>query len=485
MVSERFRKIVLETFPQLQPHPETNRRWFCFFDLLCFGTFFDETFARPHLVIGRSQILGALGLPLTTHTRDFSAQRFLDEVIAKKVIGTFRYGLHEVLGGRSRYAIPNFPKAFKIELEREVYEFHTIADSDKVHLVTGDRWKATTPAILRGADRQEAEALRSPVPEAQRIIDYLNDLPSNIFALKVNRKGRTNGNIAAAIAVAQSLPDERRRIEELRKLRSIVVQPQPFYGPSAKGNCKLAGNTVRVSAQGSAIPGLKNEIKYALIDGWVTFDLRSSQLAIVSKDWGIDGVREWLSNFGNNIWEELCALFPSIPKVPAKAALKRAVYSVCYGAAPDSVRNGLMIGLGLSWADVEPFFGHRFIEEVLLHRRAVQSVVRKARGANDCFGRWLPCSTKLKTVRSVMAQLSQAQEMAFLLPAIELAKKRKDEFKIVLWEHDGFSVHFTRKDRIESESQRIMDAVNERCSKLGYPTRLERKDSPPPIQPTV
>lgn len=84
-----------------------------------------------------------------------------------------------------------------------------------------------------------------------------------------------------------------------------------------------------------------------------------------------------------------------------------------------------------------------------------------------------------------MAQLSQAQEMALLLPAIDLAKKREGEFKIVLWEHDGFSVHFTRKDRIESESQRIMDAVNERCLKLGYPTRLERKDPLPTSKPTV
>lgn len=73
----------------------------------------------------------------------------------------------------------------------------------------------------------------------------------------------------------------------------------------------------------------------------------------------------------------------------------------------------------------------------------------EAKDVLDCFGQTITCTGKAD-VRSVMAQLSQAQEMALLLPAIDLAKKREGEFKIVLWEHDGFSVHFARKDRIES-----------------------------------
>ena len=127
---------------------------------------------------------------------------------------------------------------------------------------------------------------------------------------------------------------------------------------------------------------------------------------------------------------------------------------------------------------VDPEFDHRLIGPVLVERRKRMRKVINGGGAVDCFGRRIACKGR-QDVRSVMAQLSQAQEMKLLLPAIELAKKRADEFTIVLWEHDGFSVHFTRTDRIESESQRITDAVNTECSRLGYPTRLEGKGTPP------
>lgn len=180
----------------------------------------------------------------------------------------------------------------------------------------------------------------------------------------------------------------------------------------------------------------------------------------------------------------MTALFPNIPTSTSKPALKTAVYSVCYGAGTKRSRRELSKGLGASDDAVEPFFHDPFISKVLRHRRLMTKGIIEAKDVRDCFGQTLTCAEK-EDVRSVMAQLSQSQEMALLLPAIDLAKKREGEFKIVLWEHDGFSVHFTRKDRIESESQRITDAVNERCSKLGYPTRLERKDPLPTSRPTV
>lgn len=445
-----------------------RRRWFAFFDLLCFGTFVDSSSERPKKVISRPEIMRAIGLPPATHTRDFVAKRFLDEIVGGKVLGNFRYGEHEVrtFGGNdpvkrlARYAIPNFGP-FKAALEEEVATFHEVDDKDKVHLVSGEPWRPTTPKRLRTYDRADAEAVRSNVPEAQRIIDHLNALPSHLFTKKVK------ANIGAAVGIAITL-DEQHRMDQLTKLHRIASQPQPFYGPSKEQN------TVRIFATNVAIQGLKNVVKYALIDGWTTFDLRSSQLAIVAADWNIPELRDWLSDFNNSIWNELCSLFPSTPKTDSKPVLKDAVYSVCYGGGTKRIRNTLVRGLGLGEAQVQTFLDHRLIAPVLVERRKKMRKIINGGGAVDCFGRRIACKGR-QDVRSVMAQLSQAQEMKLLLPAIELAKKRADEFTIVLWEHDGFSVHFTRKDRIESESQRIIDAVNAECSNRGYPTRLERK----------
>ncbi|MBX3214334.1 MAG: hypothetical protein KF850_20030 [Labilithrix sp.] len=478
VVSKGFRSTVLSTFPLLAQHPDPDRRrrWLCFLDLLCFSTFLESSMKRPRPVISRDEILKAIGLPTSTPSKDFNAESFLDEIVADGVLGNFRYEGHVPdsprTSGRARIAIPNFSKEFRESLEREIASLHLVPEKDRIHLVTGEPWRATTPAQIRNDDRSTATVTRPSIREAQRIVDYLNDLPSNVFAAKVK------ANVARAIEVASKL-EERQRHGELAKLHRIVSQPQPFYGPS-KGE-----RTVRVFAQNVAIQNLKNEVKYALIDGWVTFDLRSSQLAIVSKDWGIDDLRTWLSDFdNNNVWSRLTALFPGIPTSTSKPALKTAVYSVCYGAGKKRIRRELAKGLEVTEDAVEPFFHDPFISKVLRQRRLMTKGIIEAKQVRDCFGQTLTCAGK-EDVRSVMAQLSQAQEMALLLPAIDLAKKREGEFKIVLWEHDGFSVHFTRKDRIESESQRIMDAVNERCSKLGYPTRLERKAPLPTSKPTV
>jgi hypothetical protein len=479
VVSKGFRSVVLSTYPNLAQHPdpERRRRWLCFLDLLCFSTFLESSMKRPRPVISREEILRAIGLPTNASSRMFNAKVFLDEIVANRILGKFNYEEHvpdsPLTKGRARIAFPNFTEGFQDALDHEVSSIHLVPERDRVHLVTGEPWRPTSTARIRKEDLASATTIQPTVRQVRSILDYLNSLPSNVFAMKV----RTN--IAKAIEVASKL-EGRHRQGELAKLHRIVSQPQPFYGPSKEER------TVRVFAQNVAIQNLKNEVKYALIDGWVTFDLRSSQLAIVSKDWeGLDDLRVWLSDFeNNNVWRRLTPLFPSIPTSTSKPALKTAVYSVCYGAEKQRIRRDLADGIGVAPDDVEPFFQDPFIAKVLEQRRLMTKEIIKAKDILDCFGQTIVCTGK-ENVRSVMAQLSQAQEMALLLPAIDLAKKREGEFKIVLWEHDGFSVHFTRKDRTESESKRIIDAVNRHCSKLGYPTRLERKDPIPSSNPTV
>ena len=475
IVSEGFRERLLCSLPILLQHPNERERveWFRFLNLICFGSFVSAS-ETPRMVIPHETIVDAIGRdPSEPFNSGAFIAKFTDNVLPHFVVS-----LHDHRTGKAREVLNDGLGPLKNDLDEELSSFSLIDDSKKVYLVTGERWTPPKARALRERDREVAEREVPKVAAAKRIVAYLNSLKSNLFAAKVN------ANNGSAIEVAKKIDDRRRRRIELKKLHRISVQPQPFYGSP------IDPQTVRVFAKNVSIPNLKNEIKAALIDGWTTFDLKSAQFAIVAKDWRITDLLTELTK-GIDIWKTLTDLYSTLDPVKVKPLLKTAVYSICYGMSRDNVIAELQdafVGLGCSDLDAHiwsmTFVDDAYVVPLFRHRETMIEKVKKDRGAKDCFGQWI-ATTKDVQPRKVLAQLSQAQEMALLLPAIDLAKKREGEFKIVLWEHDGFSVHFTRKDRIESESKKIIDVVNERCSKLGYPTRLERKDPPPSLQPTV
>ena len=468
IVSKGFRGRLLRALPILESHPNHRERieWFRFLNLVCFGCFVDDS-ERPKKVIPHETILEAIGRDPSTPSSEFKSGEFIAR-FNDNVLPRFLVSPHDHRG-MAREVLDDGLHALRKDIENELVSFHSVTDSEKVHLVTGERWTPPKARALRGADRKIAESEVPKVAAAKRIVAYLNALKSNLFAAKVS------ANMERAVEVARGIADPKRRAIELTKLHRIAAQPQPFYGPPTDAH------TVRVFAKNVAIPSLKNEVKAALIDGWTTFDLKSAQFAIVAKDWGMTELHTWLSTPGNDIWKELCDLFTTMSPEKMKPVLKEAVYSICYGMSSENIISRLKDGfvdLGCSDFDAHiramAFIEDAYVVPLFQHRELMSEKVKRDRGAKDCFGQWI-ATTKEVQPRKVLAQLSQAREMQLLLPAIDLATKRKNEFKIALWEHDGFSVHFTRQDRIESESQRIIGAVNAECTRLGYPTRLERK----------
>ena len=181
-------------------------------------------------------------------------------------------------------------------------------------------------------DRRIAEAEVPKVAAAKEIVDYLNNLKANLFTSKVG------ANLDGAVKVASAMADKRQGILELTKLHRVATQPQPFYGPPSDPR------TVRVFAKRTSIQSLKNEVKATLIDGWTTFDLKSAQLAIVAKEWGMTELHAWLSTPGNDIWKTLGDLYKTTPLKEIKPALKTAVYSICYGMDRENVISDLVDG---------------------------------------------------------------------------------------------------------------------------------------------
>src|SRR5262249_22220005 len=91
-----------------------------------------------------------------------------------------------------------------------------------------------------------------------------------------------------------------------------------------------------------------------------------------------------------------------------------------------------------------------------------------------CFAKSLTLKDDFRA-RDALAQMAQAWEMKIILPAFRLAVENPDEFKIMLYQFDGFSVHFTR--RPEHWRKRIQAVVNKQAEALGIPTTLEWGES--------
>jgi hypothetical protein len=460
IVSKRFRDRTLELYPALVK----RERLFRFFEFLVFSTFTDRDQRRPKKVVSRKALLDLLGLPATTGSKRFRAADLLDECKDCIPLLKLEWSAYDPDSGQARVITDSgLSQEFLAELRRELTTFHNVPDADKVRYITGERVRPIDATALRSNDEQAATAGVPQVQAATRISNYLNSLPRNVFTTKIQE------NIVDTVAVAQSLPGLAQSTLELTKLHRIVTQPQPFYGPSE------GANTVRLFAKNTSILSLKNPVKYALIRGWTTFDLKSAQLAIVAKDWNIGLLHGWLSNPSNDIWKELCSVFPDIPVTDSKPVIKTAVYSACYGARLETIQADVQAALGTSRVAANALLAHELFIHVLGHRDHQLREIRKHWGANDAFGRFLSANTPTQA-RSVLAQLSQAREMQLLLPALDLAEQRPNDLRIVLWEHDGFSVHFRRDDARNDRTKRaLMRAVNDNCERLGYPTELVEK----------
>ena len=83
------------------------------------------------------------------------------------------------------------------------------------------------------------------------------------------------------------------------------------------------------------------------------------------------------------------------------------------------------------------------IEDVLCARNLALEKIAEAGGARDCYGKWIQVNGETQP-RDILARVAQFWEMTLVYPAFEIADKTED-FKIMLFQHDGFSVFFAPK----------------------------------------
>ena len=260
-------------------------------------------------------------------------------------------------------------------------------------------------------------------------------------------------------------------------------------------------NSWRLYDEGVSITGLPRQYRKMLCKGWTEFDIKSSQLAIVSSRWKIQSIHTFLSN-RNSVWDLFFKVFP----VPAdeydetKRFFKQSLYSVVFGKLESSIAQEydklFGIGAGAKFSNiwlVRDLFDAREREINRLanvpNGRYYSIVAGLTCNPNNYFKTGMSKGelkkyqkngvmpyTQRKRITSVMAQEVQMIEMAILSPVIELAERNSKNYVITLWQHDGFSVKFLDKSKRDKYTKVIVNnfqATIDSLRSFDIPTYLE------------
>lgn len=338
-------------------------------------------------------------------------------------------------------------------------------DDERVYLRTGNKPTNRTVAQERKALANTAVEYAKNAKEGQkRLLRYLNDRPANAFTLTVKQ------NIDQAYELAEQTDDSYERQRVFGLLAAIRHQAKPYYRPS------IAGKTARLFAINESLPYLPSNIRHLLTKRWIELDLRNAQFAIAAMLWNVEPINRYLR--GNvSIWDELIRHFNG---EVSKGILKEAVYRIVNGGSKGSIKKGrgivFMLDHTLGEGAGDHFFRHPLVTELWRASRHAIEVVKRNRGARDCFGYWIPYEGdhRRNNAGSIIAQQSQSYELLILLPVLYLAEQT-DEFMITLWQHDGFSMSVRDGEREGYWIRKVTEAVELEAGRFHIHTTLERE----------
>ena len=461
LVSSGFRQYLATLLPGLEKQPE---KYWPILGWLLFGPWRCETTGQ--LVIGNEILAELLGKQEEHRQRHFSGKKLMLEFSRDVVPLVLNEDSWDYVGGPLRMR-----RIVSIDWPANVLAA-TAAErrnrtKDLVFLDDGSPFTPTRAADIRQMRRDVAAGLliSQGCAATIRVASYLNSQPSNRFAKLVPR-------IPGARAIILNSTNVDRQLDILN---SIELNPQPIYGPGLQ--------SARVFGLGDNIMGLRRDARKYLTHDWHHADLRSCQLAVVARIWGIPEVQDFLLT-RKSIWPELLKWMGlQVADDHAKGVIKRAVYGVVYGQGRDGRRELFQAELGDGSKYRKRFDKHPLIHTMLEHRATIMGAIRMAGGIHDAFGRWLAVEQTIVNPRhpktnipSLMAIVAQSYETLLLLPALALAeeesKKKKPGMVITMWLHDGFAIDVSDSRNVDSWKRRLSTAVDASAEALGICSQL-------------
>ncbi len=326
-----------------------------------------------------------------------------------------------------------------------------------------------------------------------RLQEYLNGHATAVFApLRSTLEERETGAF-----ILESYRDGGRRGSVVAVVHDVLRQPVPIYQTSPK--------TPRLHAVRRNATGLPSALRQHVTErlGWVELDLAHAQLACNAAAWGVQDVLDTLGQSGYEVWPDLMGhlgaasgLKDSDPPLykALKDVLKPTVHGVSFGMRKWKVKrfgleaedidepqaaDTLAAACGKSIAEAGRLLtDHPIVGAMLEAREEQREIVYAEGGREDVFGTWRPLESK-GDWKKVLARCAQAHEMMLLEPVVDDAvaeqAKARPRYRIVLWQHDGFTV--SPKGGQEAEriavTRRLCRLVECRAAEMGVPTQLK------------
>lgn len=440
-------------------------------------------------------------------SRNFSAKDFLGEFDGAMANGavrgeTFQIAVRGYREGRCRRLV-----ALRVphDLRQASLAFKQGQYHGRLVHVTPSGVKLLGPKQLPAWRKRRIASAKthSTSPQTARDLQrYLHKLPLQPFTKIASKEA-----ITAAFGEAEHLyASEPAKLNYARlNLASIARQPMPVY--------RTTSNSVRLFATGHSLASLPKPLRHLLSSRarWIELDLAQSQLAITSSLWKVEPVLDALRDEDFSIWDDLMRGLGVAPDelrrddpqtyAEVKAALKPNVYGILFGASAHDLRRfGFAFDFDPHRTDAAVLarrallvdtlgrpldeLGDAFVEHPLMaamlearHRRMEE--LRRDGHIVDAFGRRLALvSGGPDEVRppSLLAQEAQAMELKLLEPvtydAIEESEKLRPNYRITLWQHDGFSI-VVKEKRLEGPViERLQQLVQDAADSLDIPTRL-------------
>ncbi len=471
VVPRTFRDLVLRCYPGLK----NQHSYFRLMSRLMFSPRLCE--ASGEVMIDAESLAEDADRKSAVKTNNFHAAGFLadfrHDVFSDRGLSWSRWNRRQ---GRCRTAKVTFVPEVEAALETLADNHGWLTTKDAVDFVTGRPIGRLSRS--RELQQRRADAVgrlpNAECNEATQIIEYLNAQPPHAFkrigdnAIRLLLSWKTNPVLKKLHDKSQHGKKKNKEFQtQLHVLRSVYFQPTPVYQPSP------AGRTARVFPLGEGILSLKKELRKEVCVGWHDADLKSAQLAILGKLWEIEPIQVFLLS-GRSFWAEILDWL-AVPAgtdqwTKAKEVCKEVLYSLAFGMGLPGLRGKLTKGLRpLGIARPYRFLEHPLIAVLFQRREEKINELISAGLAYTCFGKKIVVTTK-EDARSALAQQAQAVELRIVHAAYELAATT-DDFRIVLHQHDGFTVAFRR--RADDWKERINEKVRERADSLGIHTFLE------------
>lgn len=318
-----------------------------------------------------------------------------------------------------------------------------------------------------------------------KLLDYLHGHHGNSFVIRESNyeKARKIGE-----AYPEATSQERlTKAQALQNLDRVKLDPVPLYHLSSDPN-----GSVRLSPCQPSLASIPKKMRRALKPNWIELDLSHAHLAIAAGEWELDEIRHELESShdasGRSIWWDFydytgCEAH-GITQSVAKSGFKDALYALLYGASPNNIYEAIKESYSKKTSDVTPDLPDNVLEKFGDHwvinrlygarEKRINELQNREEGiVEDIFGRELHYRPRQhEDIRSVMSKLAQSVELKLLEPVVtrvvEEAERENPRFKVVLWQHDGFSMWSNQPKRW---TRNLRDYVDQSNSK--YPTRLE------------